>query len=159
MPFETPENLATLALFLDIDGTLAPIAANPAELRPDPALPALLAGAAKRLAGALAIVSGREIDSIDQLTGGAVSFLAGSHGAEFRLGPGQPVLRPEPQPNLAGLVAEVTGLAAAWPDVLIEPKRAGIAVHYRQAPDLGPALRGMLESLLARNARGDLSLL
>jgi len=159
MPFETPENLATLALFLDVDGTLVPIAANPAAVRPDPALPALLEGAAKRLAGALAIVSGREIDSIDQLTGGAVHYLAGSHGAEFRLGADQPVLRPEPQPNLAGLVAEASRLAEAWPEVLIEPKRAGIAVHYRQAPELGPTLRGMLESLLARDARGDLSLL
>lgn len=159
MKFEVPENLSTLALFLDVDGTLVPIAADPASVRADPALPSLLGGAAKRLGGALGIVSGREIESIDRLTGGAVHYLAGSHGAEFRLGPGQPVLRPGPLPDLAGLAAEIARLAATWPALLIEPKRAGIAVHYRQAPHLAPELRDHLESLLAQRAQADLALL
>ncbi len=159
MAFELPENLATLALFLDVDGTLVPIAADPASVRPDPALPALLAGASKRLGGALGIISGREIDSIDRLTDGAVPYLAGSHGAEYRLGPGQAILRPGPQPDLAGLLAEIVRRTEAWPAVLIEPKRAGIAVHYRRAPNLAPELRGLLETLLARRPQADLSLL
>lgn len=159
MAFELPENLATLALFLDVDGTLVPIAADPTSVRADPALPSLLAGAAKRLGGALGIISGREIESIDRLTDGAVPYLAGSHGAEYRLGPGQPVLRPGPQPDLAGLVAEIVRLTEAWPEVLIEPKRAGIAVHYRRCPHLAPELRKLLEMLLADQAQADLSLL
>src|SRR5262245_19462412 len=84
----------SLALFLDIDGTLVPIAPTPAEVRPAPELPRLLAQAAADLGNALAIVSGREITSIDQVTHGVVPYAAGSHGAEYRLGPGQPVLRP-----------------------------------------------------------------
>lgn len=159
MPFELPETTATLALFLDVDGTLVPIAANPAAVVADPALPALLGGAAERLGGALALVSGREIASIDQLTGGAIGYLAGSHGAEFRLGAGQPVLRPGPAPDLAGLVADITRRTERWPAILIEPKRAGIAVHYRLAPHLADELRAMLHALLESGGRSDLALL
>jgi trehalose 6-phosphate phosphatase len=147
------------ALFLDVDGTLVPIAANPAAVKPSPLLPALLRDAAGRLGGALALVSGREIDSIVQVTANAIPYLAGSHGAEYRLGPDQPILRPGPQPDLAGLIAEITQRTEEYPKVLIEPKRAGIAVHYRLAPHLSTHLREMLQELLAQGSRGDLSLL
>ena len=159
MPFELPENIAALALFLDVDGTLVPIAANPAAVVPNPDLPSLLAGATSRLDGALAIVSGREIESIDRLTAGTVPFLAGSHGAEFRLGRDQPVLRPGLQPDLSGLAAECVKLTERWPAILIEPKRAGIAVHYRQAPHLAETLRAALVAMLEARPDGGLSLL
>ncbi len=151
--------LSSLALFLDVDGTLVPIAPTPAEARPSPALPRLLAHAAAQLRNALAIVSGREITSIDQVTGGVVPYVAGSHGAEFRLGPGQAVLRPDPQPDIAGLETAVLETMGSWPGLLIEPKRAGLAVHYRKAPALGPRVRDVLESLLARRAQPELALL
>lgn len=159
MTFELPANPAGLALFLDIDGTLVPLAADPASVRPSPKLPDLLRNASARLGGALALVSGREIESIDQVTGRAIHYLAGSHGAEFRLGPDQPVLRTGPQPDLSGLVAEITQATEAWQGVLIEPKRAGIAVHYRLAPHCAEDIRGLLARLLALDGRADLTLL
>lgn len=150
---------SSLALFLDIDGTLVPIAPTPAEVRPSPDLPRLLTRAAADLGNALAIVSGREITSIDQVTQGVVPYAAGSHGAEFRLGPGQPVLRPGPQPDIAGLEAEVLECMKDWVGLLIEPKRAGLAVHYRKAPHLGSRVREELAALLARRGQSDLALL
>lgn len=150
---------SALALFLDIDGTLVPIAPTPAEVRPSPDLPRLLRRAAADLGNALAIVSGREITSIDQVTHGVVPYAAGSHGAEFRLGLGQPVLRPGPQPDIAGLETDVLACMGDWPGLLIEPKRAGLAVHYRKAPDLGARVRDELASLLTRRAQPDLALL
>ncbi|HEX6117851.1 MAG TPA: trehalose-phosphatase [Dongiaceae bacterium] len=150
---------SSLALFLDIDGTLVPIAPTPAEVRPSPELPRLLARAAAGLGNALAIVSGREVASIDQVTSGVVPYAAGSHGAEFRLGLGQPILRPGPQPDIAGLESAVLARMGEWPGLLIEPKRAGLAVHYRKAPELGPRVRQELESLLSRRAQPDLALL
>ena len=150
---------SSLALFLDIDGTLVPIAPTPAEVRPSPDLPRLLTHAATDLSSALAIVSGREITSIDQVTQGVVPYAAGSHGAEFRLGLGQAILRPGPQPDIAGLESEVLARMGDWPGLLIEPKRAGIAVHYRLAPALGPRVREELESLLAARPQSDLALL
>ncbi|WP_162916556.1 trehalose-phosphatase [Dongia deserti] len=150
---------SSLALFLDIDGTLVPIAPTPAEVRPSPELSGLLTRAATHLADALAIVSGREITSIDQVTHGVVPYAAGSHGAEFRLGLGQPVLRPGPQPDIAGLETDVLECMKDWAGLLIEPKRAGLAVHYRKAPHLGPRVRDELEALLARRGQRDLALL
>jgi trehalose 6-phosphate phosphatase len=150
---------SSLALFLDIDGTLVPIAATPADVRPSPRLPHLLTRAAAELGNALAVVSGREIISIDQVTHGVVPYAAGSHGAEFRLGLGQPVLRPGAQPDIAGLEADVLECMKDWPGLLIEPKRAGLAVHYRMAPHLGPRVRDELEAMLARRGQKDLALL
>lgn len=158
-PAATLGDRSSLALFLDIDGTLVPIAPTPAEVRPSPDLPRLLTRAAADLGNALAIVSGREITSIDQVTQNVVPYAAGSHGAEFRLGPGQPVLRPGPQPDIAGLEADVLERMGDWPGILIEPKRAGLAVHYRKAPHLGSRVREELAIMLARRAQLDLALL
>src|ERR1700752_5330288 len=104
---ETLGDPSSLALFLDIDGPLVPIAPTPADVRPAPELPRLLAQAASDLGNALAIVSGREITSIHQVTHGVGPYAPASHGAEYRLGLGQPVLRPGQQPDLAGLEADV----------------------------------------------------
>jgi trehalose 6-phosphate phosphatase len=150
---------SSLALFLDIDGTLVPIAPTPAEVRPSPDLPRLLTRAAADLGNALAIVSGREITSIDQVTHNVVPYAAGSHGAEFRLGFGQPILRPGPQPDIAGLESEVLDCMKDWPGILIEPKRAGLAVHYRKAPHLGQRVWSELERMMARREQSGLSLL
>lgn len=158
-PVEALGEPSSLALFLDIDGTLVPIAPTPAEVRPSPDLPRLLTRAAVDLGNALAIVSGREITSIDQVTQGVVPYAAGSHGAEFRLGLKQAILRPGPHPDIAGLESDVLACMGDWPGLLIEPKRAGLAVHYRLAPALGPRVRDELASLLARRARPDLALL
>ena len=158
-PFAALGERSSLALFLDIDGTLVPIAPTPAEVRPSPDLPRLLARAAADLDNALAIVSGREVTSIDQVTHGVVPYAAGSHGAEFRLGVGQPILRPGPQPDIAGLESAVLARMGEWPGLLIEPKRAGLAVHYRKAPELGPRVRAELAALLSRRAQPDLALL
>jgi len=159
LPAATWGDRSSLALFLDIDGTLVPIAPTPAEVRPSPDLPRLLTHAAGDLGSALAIVSGREITSIDQVTQGAAPYAAGSHGAEFRLGFGQPILRPGPQPDIAGLSSDVLALMSDWPGILVEPKRAGLAVHYRKAPHLGERVWSELDAMLARRSGAGLALL
>jgi trehalose 6-phosphate phosphatase len=159
MPVATWGDRSSLALFLDIDGTLVNIAPTPAEVRPSPDLPRLLRHAAGDLGDALAIVSGREITSIDQVTQGVVPYAAGSHGAEFRLGLGQPVLRPGPHPDIAGLNSDVLALMRDWPGILVEPKRAGLAVHYRKAPHLGQHVWSELDAMLARRPQSGLALL
>ncbi len=159
LPVATWSDRSSLALFLDIDGTLVPIAPTPAEVRHSHDLPRLLTRAATDLGNALAIVSGREITSIDQVTQGVVPYAAGSHGAEFRLGFGQPILRPGPQPDIAGLGADVLERMKDWEGILVEPKRAGLAVHYRKAPHLGLRVWSELEAMLARRGQSGLSLL
>jgi trehalose-6-phosphatase len=57
---------ARVALFLDFDGTLAPLANPSGPVQVHAALPALLAAAGRRLGGALAIRSARRLEDVDR---------------------------------------------------------------------------------------------
>jgi trehalose 6-phosphate phosphatase len=61
LPAPKPLLLADTALFLDLDGTLAPIAARPQDVRPDPRRTSLLERLNQALDGRLAVVSGRTL--------------------------------------------------------------------------------------------------
>jgi trehalose 6-phosphate phosphatase len=158
MQFAWPQDIDNWALFLDIDGTLVPIAPDPWSVKPSPILPDLLKSAAARLKNALAIVSGRELYSIENVTSSAIHYLAGGHGAEFRFGEHQPV-QEAVHPEVGGLQIDLRPLVERHPALLLEVKRAGIAVHYRQAPYLADEVRRTMEAVLASEARRGLGLL
>src|SRR5687768_14184814 len=122
------------ALFLDFDGTLVELAEAPDAIRVPGGLHPLLERLASRLDGRLALVSGRAIADLDRhlpITGIAVS---GSHGLELRLAGGacRPLAAPQ---GLAAARDSVLAFAEREPGLLVEQKPAGIALHYRQAPD------------------------
>ncbi|MEP7209241.1 MAG: trehalose-phosphatase, partial [Alphaproteobacteria bacterium] len=73
-----------MALFLDLDGTLAPIAARPDMVGPDPRRNSLLGELSRVLGGRLAIISGRAIFDVDRILEGCVACVAGLHGLERR---------------------------------------------------------------------------
>lgn len=126
---------AAHALFLDFDGTLVEIAARPDLIAVAPDLPSRLAALATKLAGRLAVVSGRSIAAIDALTGGAAPFVAGLHGLEWRGPDGRHA--PAPTPEALAAVRDAFGaFAAARPGVLLEDKGASLALHYRAVPEL-----------------------
>lgn len=130
-----PEFDPAAALFLDLDGTLIEIAATPELVVVPPALPDLLARLHALLGGALAIVSGRSLRTIDQLLKPFNSAAAGEHGVTLRFSDGTVEEMPA---GLAVSEAWRDSLLAAterWPGVLIEPKPHGCAVHYRLAPE------------------------
>jgi len=140
---------ADMALFLDVDGTLLDIAATPEAVRVPDNLRADLGKVARRLGGALAIVSGRSIATLDRLFPELGGAAAGQHGAELRLPSGESerldAVEPLPERILAGLDA----VARRWPAILIEPKGLSVALHYRAAPELGRDLAVALEALVA----------
>src|SRR5689334_25415600 len=80
LPTPKPLALRDCALFLDLDGTLAPIAARPEDVRPDPRRTSLLERLTVRLDGRLAVVSGRPLDEIDHILEGRVIPVAAVHG-------------------------------------------------------------------------------
>ena len=137
------------ALFLDFDGTLAEIGPDPDAIwLPDPT-PDALAALAAGLGGALAILSGRDLRDLARRTPAGV-WLLGGHGLEV-LPPGA---RPPPAPAdppdaLLGSLAEVMGR----PGVRLEIKGPIVALHYRAAPDEGPACLAAAEAA-ARAAPG-----
>ncbi|QYY26109.1 trehalose-phosphatase [Diaphorobacter sp. MNS-0] len=122
------------ALFLDFDGTLADIAAQPHAVQLPPGVVDCLQALHVRLEGALAIVTGRTMADIDHFLDPLRLPVACEHGAQYRLGNGRsgglPALPLQP------LLAALRPLMAQHPELLLEAKSAGLALHYRQAPQL-----------------------
>src|SRR5580658_6002362 len=77
------------ALFLDIDGTLLDLAPTPEAVEVPHHLVSLLQQLAARLGGAIAFVSGRTIDTIDELFRPLKLSAVGVHGGEIRGPDGQ----------------------------------------------------------------------
>lgn len=122
------------ALFLDLDGTLAPIADRPQDVGPDARRNDLLDSLHGRLNGRLAVVSGRSLDDIDRILEARVCCVAAIHGLVRRDANGI-VGEAPPHPGLAPARAALSEFASRDPRLLIEDKALSLTLHYRQAPD------------------------
>ncbi len=130
-------DLAALALFLDVDGTLLEIAPTPLSVRVDAGLDELLRALLLGTHGALALVSGRSIAEIDALFVPLALPAAGLHGFERRGASGSYDRRSLPDlPALENARRAMLELASRHPGLLIEDKRFALAIHYRRAPQL-----------------------
>lgn len=137
------------ALFLDFDGTLVEIADHPDAVVVPEYLPDLLNGLSGALHGRLAIVTGRSIAAVEELTGKLDIAVAGSHGGEFRPAGSADVLAlADPLP--ADVVAVLERCAHDNGGLLVEPKPHSVAVHYRHHPEAVDALVGCAQELSAR---------
>jgi trehalose 6-phosphate phosphatase len=137
------------ALLLDLDGTLLDIAPTPDAVVVPPGLRPALLRLRARLGDALAVVTGRPISEIDALLGDAPYAVAGEHGGAIRHAPGAPVERAAVADLPAGWLERAERIAAGRAGVLLERKPRGFALHFRLAPDQGPALRRAMEEMLA----------
>ena len=144
------------ALLLDLDGTLLDIAPRPDAVVVPPGLCEVLHALRRLLGDAVAVVTGRPVETVDALLGDAVFAVAGEHGGAIRHQPGQSVERPPLPSPPPGWLAAAERLAAAHPGVLLERKARGFALHYRAAPDAGQELRQALGNLLAGSERFEL---
>ncbi len=138
------------ALFLDIDGTLIDIARVPGAVKVPADLPAMLGRLSRRFGGALAIVSGRCLEDIDQLFRPFRFPAAGIHGAERRDALGRLHYAGLTSDDLAPARAELRRFAARHPALLLEDKGRSLALHFRRAPELEPAVREALEQARVR---------
>lgn len=139
-------NAADWALFLDFDGTLVEIAEHPDAIIVPPNLPALLRDLAQRLNGAIAIVSGRSIAGLDMLLDGALPAMAGIHGLERRDAAGQLYQPIDNTSEFASARASIRDFVAAHPGTHWEDKGNALALHFRNAPEAGPAATAMLSA-------------
>lgn len=136
------------ALLIDLDGTLLDLAPTPDAVVVPPGLPQVLHALRHRLNDALAIVTGRPVETVEALLNDAVFAVAGEHGGAIRREPGQiPERPPLPLPPPAWLDA-AERLSGAWPGTLLERKARGFALHYRGAPDAGLPLYQALNALM-----------
>jgi trehalose 6-phosphate phosphatase len=86
------------------------------------------------LGGAIAVISGRPIEQIDEFLQPLLLPVAGVHGAERRGADGAVTLLSTHPLELVEQAA--FALAARYPALLVESKRGSLALHYRQAPEL-----------------------
>jgi len=141
-----PHIRATDALFLDFDGTLAPIQDDPHSV----ALPVggadTLLALAEQLDGALVAISGRDIRDLSERLPVEI-WRAGGHGVDI-VAPGEaPPQSPQTAPGT--LLADVERIARDFPGTWAESKGPVIAIHYRASPDAAGALEDALARLLA----------
>lgn len=134
----SPPRPASPLFFLDYDGTLAPIVADPAEAYPHPEVPALLERLAAR--HPLYVITGRHLEAVAALLPLSLPAI-GLHGAqEGRLGePPRALLTAEAAEALARMREAVPKHEGLW----LEPKGPSFAVHYRHAEDEAAALEAL----------------
>jgi trehalose 6-phosphate phosphatase len=144
----TPQDLPRAgALFLDVDGTLAPIEPRPEDVRVGPQVLSTLQRLQGVLGGALALISGRPITELDALFAPLRMPCAGVHGAQRRDGSGRVHNHVGVPP--AAVFAAAREWVARHPALRLEIKPAAIALHYRAQPELGPDSGRLLRGALA----------
>jgi trehalose 6-phosphate phosphatase len=123
-------------LFFDVDGTLAPIVANPEDARVPVATRSQLRRLAVRYA-LVACVTGRTSDVARAIVGVPELTYVGEHGLEL-----------DPDAEAWRERIHAFGAHAPWP---VEAKPLSAAFHYRTAPD--PAEARMLLEQVEADAR------
>jgi trehalose 6-phosphate phosphatase len=136
------------ALFLDFDGTLVAIADRPDDVRLDPETQVALAKLNELLAGALAIVTGREIAAVDRFLAPLHLSIAGVHGLMRRDARGKTHESPFDAALPAAIERAVSPLLRKYPELWVERKYGAVALHYRDHPELEQASIDALETVV-----------
>jgi len=111
------------ALFLDVDGTLAPIVSRPEDAQVPDETRSLLRGLAARY-GLVACISGRASADARRIVGVEELVYVGTHGLE--LAPGAAAWREQ---------IERFANTVDWPPEWIENKALSLSLHYRRSPE------------------------
>lgn len=121
-----------VAIFLDFDGTLAAIVEDPRKVTLDDPISSTL----RTLSGlcTLGLISGRDRSDLQKRVGIEGILYAGSHGLDIG-GPGYEKILPEAEaavPEIERATQRLSQALESIHGVIIERKRFGVAVHYRQ---------------------------
>lgn len=134
-----------LALFLDFDGTLAPIQDDAQTVVLKPGLAETLMTLSDQLGGALALVSGRDVRDLSKRTPMAL-WRAGGHGVEICSPNEAPPAERLPAPD--NLVNAIQSLLNDHEGCFLERKDPVLAVHYRANPSAGTDLQTGMQRII-----------
>lgn len=144
-----------IALFLDVDGCLLPFASRPDAVEVPRALVERLTALQRALDGALALVSGRNLATLDALFAPGRFTAAGLHGVERRRAGDEGGTAIVP-PALRDVHDAAQVLVGAHPGALLEDKGAAIALHWRMVADAGKPAAAQASRAFAEDALGRL---
>ncbi|HEY6578193.1 MAG TPA: trehalose-phosphatase [Rhizomicrobium sp.] len=144
---------ASDAFLLDVDGTILDIAATPDAVRVPATLKRTLAQLQQQTDGATALVSGRELATLDRLFAPLRLAAIGGHGAEWRTRP-DGAIEQRAQPLPIDIKRVFVSAMADEPQIRIEDKGYTLAFHYRRAPQRRLELEARLSRCLEPYASG-----
>lgn len=123
------------ALFLDVDGTLLDFAEHPDAVCVEHTLIDLLSRLHTRMNGAIALLSGRSIATLDQFFHPLRVSAAGLHGLELRFPDGTSTACDVDPVVMGRIRTRATAWVRRHPEVLLEDKGVSVALHYRRSPE------------------------
>jgi trehalose 6-phosphate phosphatase len=147
-----PEPASAWALFLDVDGTLIEIADHPDAVRVEPRVLTILTSLHHTLGGAIALVSGRPIATLDRLFAPLRLAAAGLHGLERRDAAGDRHCTAVRGPAVEDAAAALAAFARSHPGALVEDKGLTVALHVRGVPAAANAAKRLGVQLARRYA-------
>ena len=159
LPSPQSIDLRGAALLLDVDGTLLDIATTPDGVVVPTTLRTSLRDLLDRSGGAVALVSGRTIDTLDRLFAPLNCPAIGGHGAEMRLASDRPVVKRRSPLMGDALRERLHALPSVDPRILVEDKLHSIAVHYRLAPKREAELKHRVTEIVANNGSDRIEIL
>ncbi|MDJ0958892.1 MAG: trehalose-phosphatase [Arenicellales bacterium] len=143
-----PKQTPGWAFFLDVDGTLLELVEHPELARPTPRIKSIVHHLQLVTEGAVALVSGRSISTLDSIFLPLVLPIAGLHGLERRDATGNLRIDLATDKPLDDVRERLANFCEAHPGTLIEDKGVTIALHYRNAPDAKDAAELCMEEVL-----------
>lgn len=152
-PTALPGGPSAYSFFLDIDGTLIRFAVVPGRAYVDPWLLEILRALYGAAGGAVALISGRTVDSIDRLFSPLHFAAGGQHGAERRSANDAMKWHAPHAAQVEAARRCVDAWANGIEGLVIEDKGICVAVHYRMAPHLEDEVRRAMDQ--CRERTGD----
>jgi alpha,alpha-trehalose-phosphate synthase [UDP-forming]/trehalose-phosphatase len=123
-----------LGILTDLDGTLLPFAATPAEARPTDEIRAVVRELSELPGTTLAIVSGRPKATLDQFfPRPRNAILVAEHGAWRSVDAWESIVSIDPS-VVDSLVGALQGLLQSYPSSHVERKTWSLAFHFRAVP-------------------------
>jgi len=135
------------AYFFDIDGTLVDISPSPWDVRLERELLGRIRQLHDLTGGALALISGRSIEDVDNVFHGEQLPVAGQHGLERRDAGGRISRHPIRAGKLAASRERLREIIPRHEGLLLEDKGLSLALHYRKAPALGSFAHRLMRTL------------
>jgi trehalose 6-phosphate phosphatase len=141
-----PPPSSAWCFFLDVDGTLLEIAANPNAVCVEATLLQLLERL-HQVSGAVALISGRAISDLDRRIANRLPR-AGQHGLERRDAAGRLWLHATPPQAKTHIRNALEPWLKRYPGLILEDKGLTLALHYRQEPALAEQLNALMAQLI-----------